>query len=195
MNQRQIRYLDNRIQEEKNRFWNAITAKYRKLKEKTLTGMVEDFQKGYTGLLMSLSKEGIAKRFLEVFMNACRHYNDYGSFERHGILDLDGSNDVRVKDPLGVFDINGFIPEWNRRAAELEKKLEADQQQEYDRLSTEVCRLRDRINLGDAEEATKSLEEFVSKWTKIIEEAEKEDGPKKESKSKKTGKNSVAWRQ
>ena len=112
-------------------------------------------------------------------------WNDYGSFDRYGIINLNGNQDPTIKDPRAMFEIDGFVEEWNKRSGELERRLEKEEQQAYDDLNKEVSALRDRINLGDATEAAKSLEEFVAKWTRIIDDAEKEDAPGKPSRKRK----------
>jgi hypothetical protein len=185
MNQRQVRYLDNRIQEEKNRLYSALTKKYKELKKNNLNGLVEAFQRMYREKLRKLDKEDIIERFLPVFENCCREWNDYGSYDRYGIIKLNDDLNVSINDPRATFEIDGFVEEWNKRSGELERSLEKEEQQAYDDLNKEVSALRDRINLGDATEAAKSLEEFVAKWTKIIDDAEKKDATNKPSRKRK----------
>ena len=187
MNQRQIRYLEKRSQDEEGRLAKELSHKHTESRKAALEKTVEDFQKAYRERLSLLPKDEIVDRFMLVVSGACRHYNDYGSYSRDGVIDLTEKycsfNLKAGVTPEDVIEIDRFVCEWNRKIGRLEEDLLEKERLEKERLQDEARRLRDRINLGDASEAARSLEEFVLKWTKIIDDAEKEDVPQKPRKS------------
>ena len=179
MNQRQIRYLDKRIQEEKDKLYFSLTEKYSKLKKSLLEGLTEEFKRAYMEKLALQPKEDLVRRLGIIMTCACRDYEDYGSYIRNGIIDLkDGSGNIGWSDSSGIdkadiLEIDGFVSEWNRKAGDLERAMDRNKELAVARLEEETRALRDRINLGDASEAADSLEQFVAKWTKIIDDADK----------------------
>lgn len=179
MNQRQIRYLDKRIQDENHRLYEELTQRHQEIRRATLEKTVEDFQKAYRERLALLSKDEIVDRFMLVVSGACKHYNDYGSYSRDGVIDLTEkycSFSLKAGvDPEDVIEIDRFVCEWNRKIGRLEEDLLEKERLDKERLENETKKLRDRINLGDASDASKSIEDFVLKWTKIINDTEDDD--------------------
>ena len=157
----QARYLDRRIEAETNIIRTSLNDREQAEKNGTRDKFREDFNKWLKRELHAMSTDVLETTLFELLTNKrhCIGYSD--TLIRTDRRDGDDHLATFVLARLGLLD---SVDEWNNR----QDKAVTEIGSKYDDLEAKAGkasqRLRDRVNLGDSQEALKMLEAFRKEW-------------------------------
>lgn len=164
MNQQQKKYLDNRIQTLRKDFWRRIDNVSVHDERKTLfESSGRKMWKEYEGIVSKLDKRELAVRLVGIL----KLFTYDGEYDGHDLVGeiSDKGIDAVICDCLEVDD---FIKGWNERTKKARLALNQKKKDAMNELDRAVMDLRDKVNLGDAEEALAMLKEFSDEWEKTV---------------------------
>jgi len=169
----QARYLDKRIEAETNIIRSSLNDREQSEKNGTRDKFREDFNKWLKRELHDMAPDVLETALFELLTSKkhCIGYSD--TLIRTDRRDGDDHLATFVLTRLGLLD---KVDEWNNRQDEAVKDIG----NKYDDLEGKAekasQRLRDRVNLGDAQEALKMLEAFRRDWG-VADEPEEIEKP------------------